>query len=171
MIRKKKLYARPMKLYEKARILEENALRKKYGLKNKREIWKNLAKIDYFRKRAMALAKSSIEDQDIFFKKLNKIGLNVESISDVLDLQIEDLLQRRLPTIVAGKKIANSVQHARQMVVHKKILVGGKIVDSPSYLVAVEEEKNIKLKEKTLKAKQNKEIIETIENVSAGGSI
>ncbi len=157
MIRKKNLYARPRKPFEKARIEEENVLRKKYGLKNKTEIWKTLAKLNYFRKRAMALANASKEEQEVFFGKLNDIDLNVKSISDVLDLEIENLLQRRLQTVVAKKGLANTIKQARQMVVHKKIILGNNVVNSPSYLVKVNEENNIKIKKKNVSHKQKEE--------------
>ena len=140
MIRKKKLYARPRKAFEKTRIEEENVLVKNYGLKNKREIWKSLAKIGYFRKRAKALAMASREEQEVFFRKLNALGLKVDSITEALDLQVEDLLKRRLPTIVTRLKFANTIRQARQMVVHKRVRVGKGFVNSPSYLVRVEEE-------------------------------
>ena len=39
-LRKKKNYKKPRKLYDKVRIEDENILVNKYGLKNKREIWK-----------------------------------------------------------------------------------------------------------------------------------
>ena len=38
--RKQKKYSRPRKIYDKPRIEEENELIKKYGLKNKKEIWR-----------------------------------------------------------------------------------------------------------------------------------
>lgn len=148
MIRKSKLYARPMKLYEKSRIQEEDDLMKTYGLKNKREIWKTLSKVNYFRRRAMALAQLTKEEQEVFFNKLKNLGLNTNTIADVLDLQVEDLLKRRLPTIVAKKKLANTVKQARQMVVHKKVLIGGNVMSSPSYIVPVSDESEIKIKEK-----------------------
>ena len=148
MIRKKKLYARPIKLYEKTRIEEENELLKKYALKNKREVWKSLAKITYYRKRAMALARASKEEQDVFFKKLNSIGLKVNSIANVLGLQIEDILERRLPSIVAKKGLANSAKHARQMVAHRRIVVGGRVVNIPSYIVPVSLENQISIKKR-----------------------
>lgn len=147
MIRKKKLFARPLKLYEKQRILEENELVNKYGLKNKRAIWKALAKVNYFRKRAMALARASADEQNVFFSKLNNIGLNVKSTADILALDVEDLLKRRLPTIVASKGLANTVKQARQLVVHKKIIVGDNVVNSPSYIVPVSLESKIRFKE------------------------
>ena len=67
MIRKKKLYVRPRKLYEKGRIKEENILLEKYALKNKREIWKTLAKMNYFKRRARELAQTGEEEQKILF--------------------------------------------------------------------------------------------------------
>lgn len=146
MKRKHKLYIRPKKAYEKERIKEENALVGKYGLKNKKEVWKTIAKVNYFRRRAKALVKASPEEREVFFNKLKKIGLNTDSISDVLDLKVENILERRLPTIVYKKKLAPTVKSARQLVVHKKVLINEKVVNSPGYIVSVEEENLIKIK-------------------------
>lgn len=165
MIRKQKLYSRPRKLFQTQRIKDENELMKKYALKNKTEIWKTLAKVDYYRHRAKALAYAGQEEQEVFFKKLRNIGLNANAISDVLDLQVEDLLKRRLPTIVAQKSLANTPQHARQLVVHKKVLLDGKVVNAPSYLVKVSEEKAISIKTKNKKAKVQ-EAVQPEKNVS-----
>jgi small subunit ribosomal protein S4 len=81
-------------------------------------------------------------------------------------LKDEDLLERRLPTILLNKKMANTPKHARQMVVHKKILINEKIVDAPGYLVNVNEESEIRLKEKTRKI-TNKESKESEEGKAA----
>lgn len=162
MIRKKKKFVRPKKPFESFRITEENELVKKYGLKNKREIWKTLAKINYYRSRAKALARKSLEEQNVLFNKLKAVGLNVESTADVLDLKVEDLLERRLPTVVAKKGIAGTTKQARQMVVHKKILVDGKVVNSPGYIVPVSFEESIKIK---VKKKQPKPVEEKKEEV------
>lgn len=153
MIRKKNLYKKPMKPFEAGRIKAENELRKEYALKNKQEIWKTQAKVDYYRGRAKALAARPHEEQEVLFKKLQALGLKVEAISDVLDLKVENLLKRRLPTIVAGKKLAHTVRQARQMVVHKKIKINNKVVSAPSYLVPVSEENKIEIKKKTKKPK------------------
>ncbi|MEK6929024.1 MAG: 30S ribosomal protein S4 [Nanoarchaeota archaeon] len=160
MIRKKKLYVRPRKLYEKGRIKEENILLEKYALKNKREIWKTLAKMNYFKRRARELAQTGEEEQKILFDKLNKIGLNVKNIADVLALKIENLLERRLPTIVFRKKLSATLKQARQMVAHKRVMISEKVVNSPSYVVQVEEENKITLKHKNIKPKK-----EEIQNV------
>lgn len=160
MIRKKRQYVRPRQIFESERIKEENELVKKYGLKNKKEIWKALAKVNYYRRRAMELAKLPLEEQEVLLGKLQHLGLKVKSTADVLDLEIEDILDRRLPTIVAKKKMANTVQQARQIVVHQKILIDGKVVDSPSYLVSVDEEDRIEVKRKVKKAKVEKKVEE-----------
>lgn len=143
MIRKKKLYTRPKKLYQKERIKEENVLLQKYALKSKREIWKTLAKINYYRSRAKVLAKASLEEQQALFAKLNKLGLNIKTIADVLALKIEDLLNRRLTTVLVNKKLSRTSRHARQLVAHKKVSIRNKVVNIPSYLVSVEEEAHI----------------------------
>lgn len=153
MIRKKKSYSKPKKAYESKRIAEENKLVEKYGLKNKREIWKTIAKIKYFRKRAMELAKSTKEEQENLLSKLRALGLKTESLADILGLKVEDLLDRRLTTIVLRKNLASTAKHSRQMVVHKKILVNKAVIDSPSYIVPVELEDKISLKQKSKKPK------------------
>src|SRR3989338_3319203 len=146
MIRKGKRYGRPKKLYEKSRIEEENILVARFGLKNKREIWKTLAKVSYYRHRAKALAKSSSEEQEVLFGKLRSLGLKANTIADVLALSIEDLLRRRLPTIIAQRGLAQTVRQARQMVVHKNVRINVNVVNIPSYLVSLAEESQITVK-------------------------
>lgn len=148
MLRKKKLYVRPKKAFESARIKDENELVKRYGLKNKREIWKTLAKITYYRRRAKELARAPIEEQEVFFSKLNALGLKANSIADVLGLKVENLLERRLPSVMARKKIASSPKQARQMVVHKKVAVDGNVINIPSYIVPVAFENSILIRQK-----------------------
>ncbi|MBI5803947.1 30S ribosomal protein S4 [Candidatus Pacearchaeota archaeon] len=157
MIRKKKNYVKPKQIFEAGRIEEENVLKEKYGLKNKREIWKTLAIVNYFRRRAKELARAPLEEQEVFFSKLRAIGLNINSVVDVLDLKVENILDRRLSTIVASKGVANTTRQARQMVVHKKILVNGKVIDSPAYLVPIALEEGITKKEKLKSPKELRE--------------
>lgn len=148
MKRNHKLYSQPKRLYDKPRIEEETAIVKRFGLKNKREIWKAQAKVDSMRKRAKNLISADEEKKQAFFKRLQKIGLNVNSIADVLSLTKEDYLGRRLQTIVAEKGLAPTAKAARQLITHKKVLVDGGAVNSPAYVVPVELEDKISLKEK-----------------------
>lgn len=172
MIRKHKKFAWPKKLYDKPRIIRENKLVASYGLKNKKEIWKTEAKVNYLRSRAKSLMIKEGEEQVNFISKLNKLGLEVNSISDVLSLNVEDLLKRRLSTIIVSKSLANTPKHARQMIVHKMILVDGKMINSPSYIVGVDEESKIQLKNKNKKPKPEKDIpkeeANTVEEISNG---
>jgi small subunit ribosomal protein S4 len=167
MIRKKKKFELPKKSFEKQRIMEENKLVLRYGLKNKKEIFKAESKVKYLRNMAKKLITAEQEEQQRFFDKLNKIGLKVEKIADVLALSKEDLMNRRIATIIWKKGLSSSIKNARQMVCHKKIMIGESIVDSPSYLIKIEEEPLIQIKTKVKKPKEDK-VVEKIEEVSVG---
>ena len=157
MKRKHKTYSKPKRPFDKVRIDEEAKIKKEFGLKNKKEIWKADARIKSIRERAKKLISSDEKEQKDLFKRLKKIGLEVDSIADVLSLNKEDYLKRRLQTVVVNKKIATTTKSARQLITHKRILVNGKIVDSPSYIVPVELEGKISLKEKGKKLKEKVE--------------
>jgi len=146
MIRKHKQYKRPRKLFDSARISEENILIKKYGLKNKREIWKAAAIVEQIRKQAMALLRANKEIQEAFISRIRKKGLNVSSIADVLALDKEMILQRRLQTLVFKKGLASTPKGARQLITHRKIVIGDRIVNVPSYFVSADEENKIRKK-------------------------
>ena len=156
MKRKHKTYSKPKRPFDKIRIDEESKIKKEFGLKNKKEIWKADAKIKSIRAKAKKLISSSPEEQKILFAQLKKIGMNVNSTADVLSLDKKDYLNRRLQTIVMKKKIATTIKGARQLITHKKIFVNGKIVNSPSYIVPLNLEDKILLKNKIKKLKEAK---------------
>ena len=143
--RKQKKYSRPKNRFDKTRILEENDLKEKYGLKNKREIWKAESAVGRIRNLAKELITKSQEEKQDFIKRLQKKGFSVENIADALGLNKEDWLKRRLQTIVHTKKLCNTPKQARQLVVHKHISINGKTVNIPSYMVTLEEEPNVQL--------------------------
>lgn len=146
MKRKHKSYSRPKRPFDKARIEEEAGIKEEYGLKNKVEIWKANSQIKSIREKAKKLISAGHEKQKALFERLKKIGFKVDSIPDVLSLEKKDYLNRRLQTIVFKKRLARSPKQARQMIVHKKILVDGRAVNSPSYIVPVEYEEKISVK-------------------------
>jgi len=150
-IRKKKKYNRPRQIYDSQRIQEENLLVQQYGLKNKKEIWKADAAIGRLRAQAKEMITASEEDRKHLFDKLNKIGFKVEKIADVLGLEKEDWLKRRLQTIVYKKGLAQSPKGARQKITHKHIMIDGNVVNTPSYIVKVEEENKITERKKKVK--------------------
>jgi len=145
MKKQSKKYSKPRKPFDKIRIEEENALREKYGLKNKKEIWKADAAIGRIRNLAKQLITKSDEEKQSFVKRLQKKGFNVVSIADALALNKEDWLKRRLQTIVFTKGLTTTPKQARQFVVHKHVSIGNQIVNIPSYQVSLEEEPLIKL--------------------------
>jgi len=152
-IRKKKRFSRPRKPYDKARFEAEDELVNKYGLKNKREIWKAEAAISRLRTRAKELITASEEEQMKLFVKLREMGFKVERIADILELNKEDWLKRRLQSVLILKNFAKP-KEARQLIAHKKVLINGKAINVPSYIVKTDEENNIKV------LKQTKEMLE-----------
>ncbi|MFC1710696.1 30S ribosomal protein S4 [Nanoarchaeota archaeon] len=161
MKRKHKRYSKPKRPFDKIRIDEEAKIKKEFGLKNKKEIWKADSRIKSIREKAKKLISAEPEEQKALFVRLKKTGLEVNSIADVLALTKEDYMNRRLQTIVAKKRIATTLKGARQLINHKKVLVDGKVVNTPSYIVSIELENKIKRKpnkKKTIKEK----VIETV---------
>ncbi len=154
MKRKHKKYSKPKRPFDKIRIDEEVKIRKEFGLKNKKEIWKAEAKVKYFREKAKKLISAKPEEQKILLDQIKKIGLKANSIADVLSLDKRDYLERKLQTIVFKKRLANSQKAARQLITHKKILVDGKVINIPSYIVPVELEIKITVKKKIKKQKE-----------------
>lgn len=160
MKRKHKRYSKPKRPFEKERILEEEQIKKDFGLKNKKEIWKADAEVKRMREKAKKLISASPNDQKALFDRLRKIGLDVNSISDVLSLDKSDYLNRRLQTVLVNKKLAPSPRSSRQLITHKKVLIDNRVVSSPSYIVPVELEDKIVLKHKKKKEKPKGEIKE-----------
>jgi len=145
MKRQKKKYSRPQRPFDKVRIEEENVLKDKYGLKNKREIWKADAAIGRIRNLAKQLITASDEEKILFVERLHKKGFKVEGISDALALNKEDWLKRRLQTIMLNKGFTTTSKQARQLIAHKHVSIGNQVVNIPSYQVGLEEEPLVKL--------------------------
>lgn len=127
-----------------------------YGLRNKRELWKAESEIARIRNQARALLAVPIElrrDKEIkLLNFLNRIGLVKESatLDDVLNLKIEDILERRLQTIVMRKLGSKSPIQARQVVSHCHVTIGGRTVNLPGYIVRTDEESNISVRQNFL---------------------
>ncbi|MFX1257118.1 MAG: 30S ribosomal protein S4 [Promethearchaeota archaeon] len=144
--RLKKKYKKPKHPYQKERILEELEFLGKYGLRNKREFWKSRTLLANWRslaRHSRTLPKEkALEVQQILIEKLKRLGiLGVEAeFEDVLLLNVEDVLKRRLQTLVYQKGLANTIYQARQYIIHGHIQVGNKRINAPSYIVKKVEE-------------------------------
>lgn len=122
-----------------------------FGLKTKRELWKAHTELSRLRHQArslLALRQEIREKKEpILLQSLAKIGLVEENstLDDVLNLQVTDLLSRRLQTIVLKKFAFKTPYQARQAVIHGHIVIGDRRVNIPSYVVGMTEEKDIRL--------------------------
>ena len=120
-----------------------------YGLRNKRELWRLKTMVSNIRRNARLLLSESPEERGVAEKqllgKLYRLGVLPEdaTLDDVLNLTVEDLLERRLQTVVFRKGLAKTIHQARQFIVHGHIAIGGRRVRSPGYLVRRDEEELI----------------------------
>lgn len=142
----KKSYNRPRSIWTSDQISAELYIVGSYGLRNKRELWKAQTEIARIRNQARALLALSIdvrhEKETQLLNYLSRLGLvaSESSLDDVLNLKIEDILERRLQTIVMKKSNLKSPYQARQLVVHGHVSIGNRKINLPGYLVKREEE-------------------------------
>lgn len=121
-----------------------------FGLRTKRELWKAHTKLSSVRHQARSLLALQQEVRErkepILMKSLARIGLvsGDATLDDVLNLQVTDLLTRRLQTLVFKKFGFKTPYQARQAVVHGHIMIGDRVVDIPSYTVTTDEEDSIR---------------------------
>ena len=147
----KKSYHRPRRIWTSEQLNTELYIVGSYGLRNKRELWKAQTEIARIRHQARTLlslpTELRYEKEKNLLGFLNRLGLVQESASldDVLNLKIEDIIERRLQTVVMRKAKAKSPHQARQIVVHGHVSIGNRIVNLPGYLVKREEEPQILL--------------------------
>lgn len=140
----RKHYATPPHPWDGVRISEENMIIRKYGLKNKRELWKTQTVLRDIRHQARDLqARQRSEDEQALkeveqlLERLKRIGLlhGKADLNDVLALEVESMLSRRLQTQIYLKGLARTIKQARQLIVHGHIMVNDRKVTIPSYLV------------------------------------
>jgi len=142
----KKRYKTPKFPWQKEVLQEELRLLGEYGLRNKRELWRYTTMLSKIRSNARSLlgktAKERAEQERLLLNRLIRMGILPKEaiLDDVLDLSVEDLLNRRLQTIVFKKGLAKTPYQARQFITHGHIAIGNRRVTSPGYMVSREEE-------------------------------
>jgi len=135
--------------WSKARLDSELRLLGEYGMRNKKELRRHQAYLSKYWKIARVLQGLSSEErrkpQDELLSKLQSQGLIPEggSLDNVLDLKIENILDRRLQTCVYRHNLSRTPQQARQLISHGHIAVGNRKVTSPSYMTRREEESEV----------------------------
>ncbi|MFA5357925.1 MAG: 30S ribosomal protein S4 [archaeon] len=147
--KRRKKFEWPKKPFELERLNADREKKKTYGLKNKQELYSARTLMRGKRSSAKKLLALSLErrikrEKEILNSlKKNGILSGSPSLEDALTLTENDLLERRLQTIVWRKGLANTAKQARQFIVHGHISVNGKKVDKPGYIVSVSEEGKI----------------------------
>ena len=146
-------YERPSHPWEGERIKGENELLKKYGLKNKKELWRAQFVLRRFRQRARQLQalvrygdKQAGKEKDELIGRLGRLGLlptEGATLDDVLGLDVEAVLSRRLQTLAFVKGLAFTPHQARQFITHGHVAIGTRRVTVPGYLVTRLEETGI----------------------------
>ncbi len=149
-IRKK--YTTPMHPWNKERIDAERGYKRTFALTNKKELWKAESILKSFKDQIKSFPSMDPEQAEKQRKqlraKLKKYGLADENtiLADVLGYDTEVILERRLQTLVFKKGLSRTAKQARQFITHEHILVNGRVVNAPGYLVPVSEEAHISFK-------------------------
>ena len=144
----RKTYDTPSHPWQGERIKAEVEVVNAFGLKNKREVWKAQTVLRNLRGQSRTLqarlrtgdAQAKIE-ADALLAKCGWLGFL--TLNDILTLKDEDVLSRRLQTIVYEKGLSSTIKQARQMITHGHIFVNGHKVTVPGYIVTRKEESSI----------------------------
>jgi small subunit ribosomal protein S4 len=143
----------PKHPWEAGRMEEERKLLVKYGLKNKRELWKAQSILRGFRRQARELSArlrageaQAQREVDGLLGRLTRLGVlpvGTPSLDDVLALRVEELLERRLEWIAFTRGLGPTPKGARQLIVHGHLSIGTHRVTRPGYLVTAAEQTQI----------------------------
>lgn len=148
----RKKYDSPLHPWKSERIKTERDLMKKYGLKNHREVWKAKTFLRKYRRQARDLLatigganpqmKKESEQLLVYLTKMSILPMG-SSLDDVLSLDTENILSRRLQTLVYHRGFAMTAGQARELVSHGHVAIGERKVTIPGYLVTKDEEGKI----------------------------
>jgi small subunit ribosomal protein S4 len=148
----RKKYDTPLHPWKEERINQERELMKKYGLKNHKEVWRAKTYLGRYRHQARELL-ARIGSRDPQIKRegeqllfhLTRMGILPlgGSLDDVLALEIETVLSRRLQTLVYLKGFSSTAHQSRQLINHGHIHINERKVTIPGYLVTKDEEEFI----------------------------
>ena len=145
----KKKFETPSHPWQGARIEQELVLKKAHGIRRKHELYRMGSRLKYFKDQAKALvartdAQAAKERQQLqlVLARLGLIGPDA-SLDAVLGLTINQIMDRRLQTLVHKKGLARTPKQARQFIVHRHVTVAGRAISAPSFLVPMAAEDTI----------------------------
>jgi small subunit ribosomal protein S9e len=123
----------PRRPFEREKLINELKIVGTYGLRCKREVWRTQLTLAKLRKAARILLTMDENDPRRLFegealiRRMVRIGLLKESerkLDYVLGLTISQFMERRLQTLVMQRRLAQSVHHARVLILQRHIAVG-----------------------------------------------
>ncbi len=152
--KKRKSYDTPKHPWQATRMAGEVELVKKYGLRNKKELWKAHSILRRYRADARRLLAESAEgeltghlktESDQILARLIRYSIihGDANIDDILGLETNSILERRLQTQVHRLGLARTPKQARQFITHGHIAIDGKRVTVPGMLISKKEEMRI----------------------------
>lgn len=139
-------YEKPKRLWDADRLQEDKGLKHDFGLKNAREIWLAMAILKKYRREARRLLSLAAEEREAdaprILARLDRMGVLAQgaSVDDILSLNVRNILERRLQTIVLRKGLAYTMAQSRQLITHGYIKVGDRVVTIPSQMLFKGEE-------------------------------
>jgi small subunit ribosomal protein S4 len=148
----RKQYSRPRSPWRADQLAQELYLLGTFGLRNKRELWRAQTHLSSVRKQARTLLAATevvrLREEKKLLNSLSRRGLIAEGaiLDDILSLTVEDVLSRRLQTMVFKKGMALSPLHSRQLITHGHVRVGARRITVPGYEVGSAEEGTITLR-------------------------
>ncbi|MEK6939042.1 MAG: 30S ribosomal protein S4 [Nanoarchaeota archaeon] len=133
-------------------IEEGKTLKKEYGLTK----YKEILIASSFLKKYKDIAKKLIADKTVqgekekkqMMDKLQRYGLlqTGAGLDQVLSIQLKDVLERRLQSIIFRKGFARTMKQARQFITHRHVSIGNQEITSPGYMLTIEEENVLNFK-------------------------
>ncbi len=147
--KQRKKYSTPRFPWRTDIMQEELKLLGQYGLRNKHELWRNETMLSDFRGTARSLIGETPDErmkkENELLNRLKRFGVLPDTgvLDNVLDLTIEDILERRFQTIVFRKGLTKTIQQSRQLITHGHLAIGGQRITLPGYLVSKSEEDQI----------------------------
>ena len=171
----RRLWQGPKHPWQSERIDEERTLIFTYGLRNHREIWKARSKLRRWRSNAMKLIATADSGEDdhvsrekaYLISSLNRRGLLPEgaTLDDVLRLNVEHVLSRRLQSQVYYKGLAASPKQARQLLIHGHISIGNQVMTVPGYIITRDEEAALQYNQSSDIANEQHPLRQEIESI------
>jgi small subunit ribosomal protein S4 len=147
--KQRKKFETPRFPWRKDILQEELKLQGQYGLRNKHELWRHKTTLSKARGIARSLISKPAEErakmENELLAQLKKKGILQETavLDNVLDLTIEDVLERRLQTIVFRKGLARTIFQSRQLITHGHVTINNRRVTVPGLLVPKADEATV----------------------------